>query len=384
MYGKFYTLFRYFIFISIIMCVFNLHNISTIKTIKLILLISALAINDTIRKFKLYKNISSNSFNFSLIFSILGCYILRYNLMEIEVIPYIITILIDILELSEFQLKFYFSMHSFLFIILLLCDVGIPVTCHQFFYFVSILCSYAAIAFTSYSVNALKKEKLKVNKLNANLNLANTRLKQYALEVEELTITKERSLLAQELHDSLGHSLMALSMHLEFAENIFDTNTDKVKDIIIKSEEITKSSIRNLRESVSLLKQSRDIHSLNDSINNIINDFNILNNINFTFTTTENIDNLNRIIKNSVYKIIKESVTNSIKHGKSTEISIILSEKDNKLLINLSDNGVGCTKIIKSNGLIGIENRVNSLNGSVNYFNNKDIGFHIEICIPIL
>ena len=40
------------------------------------------------------------------------------------------------------------------------------------------------------------------------------KLQKYALEVEEMTISRERTKVAQELHDSLGHSLMALNMHL--------------------------------------------------------------------------------------------------------------------------------------------------------------------------
>ena len=85
-----------------------------------------------------------------------------------------------------------------------------------------------------------------------------------------------------------------------------------------------------------------------------------------------------------MYKTIQESITNSIKHGKATEINISITREKKGIRLILTDNGVGCNKIIKSNGLIGIENRVTSLNGSVKYFSNDNLGFGIDICIPIL
>ncbi len=46
---------------------------------------------------------------------------------------------------------------------------------------------------------------------------------------------KKEKELAQELHDSLGHSLMALTMHLGFAEKIFNVDPEKAKEVILKA-----------------------------------------------------------------------------------------------------------------------------------------------------
>ncbi|WP_010076596.1 sensor histidine kinase [Clostridium cellulovorans] len=188
--------------------------------------------------------------------------------------------------------------------------------------------------------------------------------------------------MAQELHDSVGHTLVALIMHLEFARKICDTNPEKVKQVLIKSEHIAKSSMSNLREAVNIIKEE-EIKSFNDSIKNIIDNFHMLNNIEINYRTNRHLDNLSLIIKNSMYKTIKEFITNSIKHGKSTKINIDISLKNNSINLILTDNGIGCNKIIKSNGLLGIENRITSLNGSVNYFSNANFGFKLDISIPI-
>lgn len=243
---------------------------------------------------------------------------------------------------------------------------------------------YFAVASIAYTVKIVQTEKEEVNQLNEKLQLANIKLQQYSKEVEDLAISKERTRMAQELHDSLGHSLMALTMNLEFAKKICDIKPEKVKEVLVKSEDIAKSSITSLRKAVNLLKEEREIKDFNDSIEELINNFHLLNNIKINFNTDKNLDNLSSIAKISMYKTIQQSVTNSIQHGKATEININITTTKEGTRIILIDNGVGCNKIIKSNGLKGIENRITLLNGSVKYFNNDNIGFGIDINIPIL
>ena len=54
-------------------------------------------------------------------------------------------------------------------------------------------------------------------------------------KLKEITIVKERTRIAQEMHDSIGHSLIALRMHLEFAENMIHAKPDQAGDALSKS-----------------------------------------------------------------------------------------------------------------------------------------------------
>lgn len=346
-------------------------------------LITLVMINDYIRKTKLTVN-SGYMYNASLLFTLLGASVLTYFIRGFETNVFMTFPLAELLQLNGIRLKILFLIHFLLYLILLITDPGMSNYWYKLSSLLPALFGYFALCSTIYSEKIFCAEKEEVKKLNKKLQLANIKLQQYALEVEELTVSKERTTMAQELHDSVGHTLIALIMHLEFATKMCDTKPKKVKEVLIKSQSIAKSSINSLRDAVSLLKEERQIESFNDSIEDIIYNFHMLNDLKINFNSDENLDNLSPIIKNSMYNTIKESITNSIKHGKATEINVkILRENDNINLI-LIDNGIGCNKIIKSTGLLGIENRVTSLNGSVNYFSNDNIGFGINICIPIL
>ncbi|MDR3597400.1 sensor histidine kinase [Clostridium sp.] len=342
-----------------------------------------LMVNDYIRNTQLSIT-SGYRYYSSLFFTICGTAILAHFVDGVGTSVYVFFPLVELLKLKGISLKSLFSVHLVLFLTILILGLGIPNDWDEILHLGINLLNYFAIASIAYSVIIVGREKEEVNKLNEKLQLTNIKLHQYILEVEELTASKERTMMAQELHDSVGHSLMALVMHLEFAENICDINPNKVKEVLIKSQDIAKSSIRSLRKAVDLLKEEREIKNFNESIEDIIGNFYMINNMKIHFSADDNLDNLSSIIKNSMHKTIKEAITNSIKHGKATEININIAREKNGIRLIITNNGVGCNKIIKSNGLNGIENRIMSLNGLMRYFSNDNVGFGIDIFIPII
>ena len=176
---------------------------------------------------------------------------------------------------------------------------------------------------------------------------------------------------------------MALAMHLEFAKKICTTKPQKVEEVLEQSEKIAKSSINDLRKAVTLLNSELEITDFDTSIEKLINNFYLVSNLKITYTKNKSIDDLSSIIKTSIYKTIQESITNSLKHGNATEINIKITATSENLELIITDNGIGCNNIIKSNGLNGIENRINSLKGTTYYFSHNDLGFGIKVFIPI-
>ena len=74
-------------------------------------------------------------------------------------------------------------------------------------------------------------------------------------KLKEVTIVKERTRIAQEMHDSIGHSLIALRMHLEFAENVIEANPKRAGEALSKAHTFSQKSIKELRKAVAVLKE---------------------------------------------------------------------------------------------------------------------------------
>ena len=229
-----------------------------------------------------------------------------------------------------------------------------------------------------FTFRALRKEKRKVEKLNEELEKSYNLLKAQAERIEELTITKERNRVARELHDNLGHGLIALNMNLDVAEKTIDKDTEGAKKLIQKSIELVKDSMENLRKAVYALKEERH-ENFKKSIEEIAENIESTGTVKVLLDIDPESENLPPEYKEVFYSTIKEALTNSIKHGKADEVRIGLSIGEYVKLI-VKDNGIGCNSIVKGNGLLAIEARAKDYNGKVS-FSSKN-GFEIEFLLP--
>lgn len=244
----------------------------------------------------------------------------------------------------------------------------------------------SSISYFSYFIIVMLIKKVRKNKkniyiLNQELEEQNLKLKEYSKKIEELTISKERNRVAQELHDSLGHYLMAISMHIDVLDKTLDISPEKSKNILSKTKIIVDNSIDELRSTVYSLKKNNI--NIISSVNSLTENLSISNNISFNVNISNDIENVSLLIKDALYKTIKESITNGVKHGKASQFIIDLFIKDNIIYLSILNNGIKPDNIIKSNGLNGMKDRLRVLNGKLNVENTLD-GFKVSCTIPLI
>ncbi len=89
--------------------------------------------------------------------------------------------------------------------------------------------------------------------------------------------------------------------------------------------------------------------------------------------------------KEQIHHILQELMVNMRKHSQATNVVIRFDWDADVLRIYYSDNGIGMPKSCAiGNGLTSIGNRIASLNGQINFVNQAEKGFKIEVSIPIL
>ena len=77
----------------------------------------------------------------------------------------------------------------------------------------------------------------------------NERLQQYASTLEELAITRERNRLARELHDTLAHSLSAVTVQLEAVRSLWDKQPQKAWVMLEKAAATARTGLAEARRS---------------------------------------------------------------------------------------------------------------------------------------
>ncbi|HEY9061510.1 MAG TPA: histidine kinase N-terminal 7TM domain-containing protein [Pseudobacteroides sp.] len=199
----------------------------------------------------------------------------------------------------------------------------------------------------------------------------------------ELTITKERNRIAHDVHDTLGHTMTLLISVLEVANITYKSDVDTTGDKLKEALKISKEGLKELRRSITGLRPEKlNSNSLITSLNNMFSDFR-LSGVEIDFTSEGMEPHDIERYSDIVYRVCQEALTNSIKHGKAKNVSIILRFDAKMIKLFILDDGIGCGKIVKGFGLSGMEERLKAVNGTIIYGSDGESGFNLRVEIPL-
>ena len=112
------------------------------------------------------------------------------------------------------------------------------------------------------------------------LAIANQRIRSYALKAEENGSLQERNRIAREIHDSLGHSLTALNLHLEMALKLAQIQPEKSREVLTEAKRLGSTALKDVRASVSTLRSDPlEKIDLLVAINKLADEFKLSNQI---------------------------------------------------------------------------------------------------------
>ncbi|HQV68074.1 MAG TPA: sensor histidine kinase, partial [Saprospiraceae bacterium] len=250
--------------------------------------------------------------------------------------------------------------------------------------FIVLLSLYFIIKFYDQRISTTKiiteqKEEInqqKIRELEDNMKMNSMRS---VIEGQET----ERERIAKDLHDSLGGLLSTIKLHFDHvssknselqhqkeynqAYQLLDTAVDEVRTI---SRDLQPGSLQNL--------------GLVPAIKDLINRFEAENYPDIDFQYYEMPDKIDKMISLSVYRIVQELLTNSLKHAQATEILIQINTEEDELVIQYEDDGIGFDQSNlkrKGMGLENIRSRVNYMHGSISIESENAMGMAVMIRI---
>jgi signal transduction histidine kinase len=203
-------------------------------------------------------------------------------------------------------------------------------------------------------------------------------------KLEDAAKLKERNRLAHEIHDILGHSLTSISTGLEACLEVSKSLAPLLHERLFKIKHVTDKGLTDIRRSVRELKNDAiDKSSLLDALEELAADINAMGKTHAIIRISGVPALLDDDEEQTVYRLVQESMTNSLKHGHSTEILIELEYLEHELQVMVSDDGLGCDSLIKHFGLRHIEERVELLGGNVSFTSRLGDGFVTSAAIPL-
>ncbi|MBQ9957183.1 MAG: sensor histidine kinase [Ruminococcus sp.] len=254
-------------------------------------------------------------------------------------------------------------------------DAGIPTVL-----MIAVLCTMSFVQMTRTAEITSLEEKYKISRdsfaeQNNSLSEKNRHLREKQDNDIRVATLKERNRIAREIHDNVGH-LLSRSILQVGALCITEQDTLR-KESLESLNETLNSAMTTVRQSVHNLHD--DSIDLKNAVSEAIRplegeDVEIM----YEYGMSNEVPNN---VKFSFISIVKECVSNVVKHSNADKVSVILREHPGFYQLMFEDNG-DCSDIHKGNG-IGLDNmksRVDDLGGffSVSY---DEKGFRIFITI---
>ncbi len=197
-----------------------------------------------------------------------------------------------------------------------------------------------------------------------------------------LTQEDERKRIAQDLHDDISSKLnvVSLNTHLLKTPNLSEAELQEITKNIT---ELTQKALENSRRIAhDLLPPVLEKFGLHAGIEELVVEFNSSKVVKVVYKSETTFD-INEIDKHlHVFRILQELLNNSVRHGKATQINILMKSINGKNECVYSDNGIGfnynSVESSKGLGMKNIESRISFLNGSFSILTSVNNGFQIN------
>lgn len=200
-------------------------------------------------------------------------------------------------------------------------------------------------------------------------------------QVETLAATVERTRIAREIHDSLGHSLTTLDVQLELAQKLYERDPIQAAKSLDIAKELSSQCLSEVRRSVQTMRQSN--FNLNEALTTLVE--HVGRNQSFIIHIDVNLPQLPIQTSHQLYCIVQEGLTNIQKHASASSVSLSGYQNSQAIIIELTDNGQGfeVNKPHAGFGLRGMQERVHILGGELKIKSGVSQGTHIQVLIPI-
>jgi PAS domain S-box-containing protein len=191
---------------------------------------------------------------------------------------------------------------------------------------------------------------------------------------------RERQEIGRELHDNINQLLATASLYLSIYKDKIDS---KVDSTINETDNLINTAINEIRYlSHSMISPFLGTIGLFNAVENLCERVSLGGNLKIQ-TDISNIQegSLPEKLKLTVYRIIQEQLNNVVKHANAKSAIIKLIQDSDKLIISITDDGVGfdATQIMNGIGILNIHTRAEIFNGKVEIISSPGEGCELKV-----
>ncbi|MFA5045198.1 MAG: ATP-binding protein [Paludibacter sp.] len=232
-------------------------------------------------------------------------------------------------------------------------------------------------------------EKTKANKL---LKDSQQLLKKFAAQLQS-AVEEEKVMLANQIDNELNQNLAALKIDLGHFKNKLNEKqlNDIPTEISKKIDDVYSILGNSLRSSLKIMNSLRNevlyIMGFLDAVELYVDEFSKTNHIKCLIETNISKLTLNPQQSTPLFRVFENAMSNIAEHSKATEVKIRIETIENRLRMEIIDNGIGFSykpsKRYTSKGLMFMQERIHLLDGNMQIETAPGKGTKIMLEVPV-
>jgi signal transduction histidine kinase len=200
--------------------------------------------------------------------------------------------------------------------------------------------------------------------------------------VEAVSSVRERRRITGEIHDIVGYTLTNQQMMIEASLLLAGNGPGRLRELLLMARD---GVAEGLQETRRILYSLRSIEEEAPKDLNLLvrvaKNFQNVTGVRVTVELANVRSSFDARTRLTLYRLIQESLINSIRHGKAKNVSIIFWDEGDWITVTIHDDGIGSPSIEEGIGLKGMRERVSALGGEMTA-GNAPGGFELRVRLP--
>ncbi len=206
-------------------------------------------------------------------------------------------------------------------------------------------------------------------------------------------VADERTRIARELHDIVGHALNLIVIQSGGAQRVFRSKPELARDSLASIESTGRQALAEMERMLGMLRGTDEEQSLLVPQPSLSSIQSLAAQVSEAGLPVEVIVEgpaitLPPSIDLSAYRIIQEALTNALKHAGPARASVKIRYDSDSLDLEITDNGEGYSREQQAEsegrrGLIGMRERADLFGGELNVGPRPGGGFRVHARLPL-
>jgi signal transduction histidine kinase len=197
---------------------------------------------------------------------------------------------------------------------------------------------------------------------------------------------EERRAISRELHDEVGQTLWGLVLDIGNATALAPPGSEELKQRHASMKQLAERCLQSIRNMALLLRPSMlDDFGLVPALHWQAREVSRRTGMEVSISADEAAVDLDEEQRTCVYRVVQEALHNASRHAEARDVQIVVRRDAGRLLVVIRDDGKGFdARRIRGLGLIGMEERVKHLGGSLQVESEPGRGTLLKVELPVV